>query len=423
MENAIVVKNLGKAYHIFDKVSDRFWQNFRRKPLYREFWALRDVSFTVPKGQVYGIVGRNGSGKSTLLQMIAGTLKPTVGSIECNGKVAALLELGSGFNMEFTGRENVYLSGNLYGISEKEMDRRFAEIERFADIGEFMDRPVKTYSSGMFARLAFAVNINVSADIVIIDEVLSVGDHFFQAKCMSAIDRMIRSGTTVLIVSHTQATVKALCSKAILLQSGQLEMLGDCDEVMDRYMALSLSEDAYGEPAEDGRNERTRDAQVVSTAQPPFEKRITERFGDGRVQYIETVLYQNGTECAVLNAHQSCRLSTFLRANEDIDTTMELGVVIRTFEGIELFAMNNFFAGKTIPPMKKGDVLRVDYDFPVKLGAGKYSVALGCRAPVQGEYADKVFNAAIFDVVNLSAHPIPLLFDMPYEMTVTGGEQ
>ncbi len=418
MENAIVVSNIGKSYRLFEKPTDRLRQAFTSKRLYTDFWALKDVSFNVPKGSIVGIVGKNGSGKSTLLQIIAGTLAPTEGSCEVHGRVAALLELGSGFNAEYTGRENVYMSGSLFGISKAEMDARFESIAAFADIGDFIDRPVKTYSSGMFARLAFAVNIHLDADILIVDEVLSVGDQFFQAKCMAAIGKLLRRGITVLLVSHSQATVKALCSKAILLNEGHLILEGDCDAVIDRYVAICLS-DRQSSPVERVQVEAAR-----SMCMPPFEKRITERFGDGRARYVDAMLYQNGVETSVLRAHEPCCMRLILRAEEDIDCLSEIGVVVRTFEGVDLFAMNSFFSSRPIPPMRAGQITQIDFNFNVKLGEGRYSVALGHRIPVQGEYADKVYNALIFDVVNGTQHPIPLLFEVPYTMDVRmeGGE-
>ncbi|MBX9871452.1 MAG: ABC transporter ATP-binding protein [Burkholderiaceae bacterium] len=220
-EIAIKVENLSKCYQIYDQPRDRLKQfvlprmqslvGLQPKQYYREFWALKDVSFEVKKGAAVGIVGRNGSGKSTLLQLICGTLSPTRGLVEANGRIAALLELGSGFNPEFTGRENVYLNGSILGIEKERLDERFADIEKFADIGNHIDQPVKAYSSGMFVRLAFAVQMHLEPEILIIDEALSVGDQFFQAKCYAAIRSMMDRGTTVLFVSHSAATVKVTC--------------------------------------------------------------------------------------------------------------------------------------------------------------------------------------------------------------------
>lgn len=435
-EYAIEVNHISKAYRMFKQPSDRLKQMFTRKKLYEDFWALHDISFRVPKGGVVGIVGRNGSGKSTLLQILAGTLAPSSGEFKINGKIAALLELGSGFNPEFTGRENVYLSGSIYGISESEMDKRFENIEKFADIGEFIDQPVKSYSSGMFARLAFAVNINVDADILIVDEVLSVGDHFFQAKCMQEINKLIANGTTILLVSHSQAMVKALCSSALLFNKGRLILQGDCDEVMDRYMAISLSEEkAYKENLarinrekmiEQGMPDSRSDSipcpsasQYISVLQPPLEKRITERFGTHCAQFVEAAIFQNGSEAVVLENRKQCTISVWVKANEEILHNSEIGVVVRTFEGIDLFALNPFFISKHIDPIKKNTTIRVDFTFQLTLGPGKYSVTLGMRTPVQGEYTDKVFHAIVFDVIDSSSATIPLLFEVPFEIQVS----
>lgn len=239
--NQIVnVTNLGKCYHIYDKPQDRIKQVFsRRKKYYREFWALQDINLTVKRGEAIGIIGRNGSGKSTLLQMLCQTLTPTTGKIEINGRIAALLELGAGFNHEFTGRENVYLNGAILGFSRKEMHARFDEIAAFADIGDFMDQPVKTYSSGMFVRLAFSVQAGVNPDILIVDEALSVGDIFFQQKCAKRMQQLRDQGTTLVFVSHDMAAIRDLCENAIYLRKGQVIFSGDSSEAVRQYFSES----------------------------------------------------------------------------------------------------------------------------------------------------------------------------------------
>ncbi len=423
IEYAIEVNNVSKAYKMFSNPSDRLKQSFTSKKLYKEFWALKNVSFKIKKGGVVGIVGRNGSGKSTLLQVLTGTLEPTEGNYIINGKIAALLELGSGFNPEYTGRENAYLCGSIYGITRSEMDKRIKDIESFADIGEFIDQPVKSYSSGMFARLAFAVNINVDADILIVDEVLSVGDHFFQAKCMSAINSLMKKGVTILMVSHSQATIKALCSSAILLSKGVLISEGDCDDVMDDYMALSLSEEReYREkmmPSSGNIVHSSGDSNLyISHMLPAFEKRITERFGNKQAVFVEAAIFQNGIENTVIQNREKAKISIWLKANENIDVKSEVGVVIRTFEGIDLFACNTFFENIDIGVFREGCIKQIDFEFEVGLGPGKYSVALGMRSPLQGDYVDKVFNAIIFDVIDSTSKTIPLLFDVPASITV-----
>ena len=251
-QSTIVVKSLGKQYQIYAQPADRLKQMILprlgrmvgrgRHAYFEEFWALRDVSFQVQRGETVGIIGRNGSGKSTLLQMICGTLHPTEGSVETFGRIAALLELGAGFNPDFTGRENVYLSGLLYRIPEDELRKRFESIVAFADIGKFIDQPVKTYSSGMYVRLGFAIAAHVDADTLVIDEALSVGDVRFTQKCMRYLRDFQKRGT-LLFVSHDAGAVTSLCSRAIWLDSGKMIMDGSARDVVERYLATQHAED------------------------------------------------------------------------------------------------------------------------------------------------------------------------------------
>lgn len=245
-DTAIRVTNLGKCYQIYDNPRDRLKQfvlprlkhALGRQPdnYFREFWALQDVSFEVKRGETVGIIGRNGSGKSTLLQMICGTLTPTVGTVETSGRIAALLELGSGFNPEFTGRENVYMNASILGLSKEEIDTKFDDIVAFADIGDFIEQPVKTYSSGMYVRLAFAVIAHADADILVVDEALAVGDAFFTQKCMRFLRNFMKTGT-VLFVSHDTGAVINLCSEAILLNRGLVAETGSPKKVIEHYLA------------------------------------------------------------------------------------------------------------------------------------------------------------------------------------------
>lgn len=244
-EIAIKVENLSKCYQIYDQPRDRLKQfvlpriqrplGFPPKQYYREFWALKDVSFDVKKGETVGIIGRNGSGKSTLLQIITGTLAPTSGSVTTQGRISALLELGSGFNMDFTGRENIYLNASILGMSKEDVDDRFDKIAAFADIGQFMDSPVKQYSSGMFARLGFSVAIHVDPEILIVDEILAVGDAAFQRRCLAKFYDIRESGCTILFVSHDQYQVKSVCQRAIYLEGGRQKMFGPAGRIIDAY--------------------------------------------------------------------------------------------------------------------------------------------------------------------------------------------
>ncbi|NNM87772.1 MAG: ABC transporter ATP-binding protein [Phycisphaerae bacterium] len=239
-EPAIQICDVGKCYEIYAKPQHRLWQSvFRgRRQFYREFWALRGVNFDVQRGETFGIVGRNGSGKSTLLQIVAGTLQSTTGRVIVRGRVAALLELGSGFNPEFTGRENVFLNAAMLGLSHAEIEKRYDAIVAFSEIGDFVDQPVKTYSSGMYVRLAFAVAINVDPDILIVDEALSVGDEAFQRKCFARIRAIRENGSTILFVSHAGSTVIELCNRAVLLDHGEQLLLGSPKPVVSRYQQL-----------------------------------------------------------------------------------------------------------------------------------------------------------------------------------------
>jgi ABC-type polysaccharide/polyol phosphate transport system ATPase subunit len=394
------------------------------KQYYREFWALKDVSFEVKKGAAVGIVGRNGSGKSTLLQLICGTLSPTRGLVEANGRIAALLELGSGFNPEFTGRENVYLNGSILGIEKERLDKRFADIEKFADIGNHIDQPVKAYSSGMFVRLAFAVQMHLEPEILIIDEALSVGDQFFQAKCYAAIRSMMDRGTTVLFVSHSAATVKALCPRAILLSHGELVSDGPASQVLDRYFVLGSQEantTGVTHPLANPdsgvitatTNEQERE-QIVSDLQPPFERRVSHRVGTGQARFVECRVLADSEEAIVVETGATLRVQALLSALDDCPYEGEVGLVVATTEGVELFAVNSFFHGVHVPPMKKGQSRVLEFEFVSPLSSGaRYRIDLGYRMPVQGEYVDKAFAAAGFSVVNQADKIVPLLFDVP----------
>ena len=283
-EIAIKVENLGKCYQIYDKPRDRLLQMLARgrKQYFREFWALKDVSFEIRRGQTVGIVGRNGSGKSTLLQMICGTLAQTTGSITVNGRVAALLELGSGFNPEFTGAENVYMNAALLGLTKEQIDERFDKIVAFADIGQFIDQPVKTYSSGMTVRLAFAVIAHVDADILVIDEALAVGDAFFVQKCMRFLRTFMENGT-VLFVSHDTGAVLNLCQHALWLSAGQMRSQGKPKDVAAAYL-----KDLY---------ESMQGTNAVEEEQPSESKDAAPTvYRDMREDFVNASQYRNDIE-------------------------------------------------------------------------------------------------------------------------------
>jgi lipopolysaccharide transport system ATP-binding protein len=252
-EPALRVSGLSKCYQIYSRPQDRLLQSLwrGRRRFYREFWALRDVSFEVRRGEAVGVIGRNGSGKSTLLQLVVGTLAPTAGEVETHGRIAALLELGSGFSPEFTGRENVVMNAAILGLDADEVQRRMPDIEAFAGIGDFIDQPVKTYSSGMVMRLAFAVSVHVEPEILVVDEALAVGDISFQFRCLERLHRLARRGTTLLFVSHDMGLVKAFCDRALYLVDGRLRATGPPEEIAELYVSDTRDLQKQGLPSQD----------------------------------------------------------------------------------------------------------------------------------------------------------------------------
>ena len=314
---AIRAGNLGKSYQIYEQPLDRLKQSLwrKRKRFYREFWALRDVSFEIRRGESLGIIGSNGSGKSTLLQLICGILNPTEGGLEINGRTAALLELGAGFNPEFTGRENVYMSAAIMGLTRAEIDSRYDEIAAFADIGSFIEQPVKTYSSGMYVRLAFAAAVNVSPDILVVDEALSVGDARFQQKCMAKIREFCQTGT-VIFVSHDTAAVTELCSRAIWIESGRIRLDGSPKSVVEKYLQFMYEGDGgYEAPVLE--NDTGCPHGFDSGGFTAIGDDIRQ-FGDRRVTIEAVRIVSQGSRDGVVYAGQGCEIGMALHAHKNI---------------------------------------------------------------------------------------------------------
>ena len=322
-EIAIKVSHLSKCYEIYDKPRDRLLQMLAggRKKYFRDFWALNDVSFEVKKGETVGIIGRNGSGKSTLLQMICGTLNPTHGSIETHGRIAALLELGSGFNPEFTGRENVYMNAAILGLNRDTIDARFDDIAAFADIGDYIEQPVKTYSSGMMVRLAFAVIAHVDADILVIDEALAVGDALFTQKCMRFLRAFMNRGT-VLFVSHDTASIKSLCHHALWVEKGRVIRSGTAKDICERYLE-NFYEAIQGEST-----------MTLSPDAPSFGK------GGARIEQVQ-LLDQNNAPLAWVVGGEQVTLRITARAHQDLRGPI-IGFSIKDRLGQDLFGDNTF---------------------------------------------------------------------------------
>lgn len=392
---AIAVQNVSKMYPLYARPNDRLRQSLwyalprflrsRQPPeFYKEFWALRDISFEVRRGEALGIIGRNGSGKSTLLQIIAGTLIPTNGQVQINGRVTALLELGSGFNPEFTGRENVYLNGSILGFSQEEMDGRFDEIAAFADIGQFMDQPVKHYSSGMFVRLAFAVQVCVRPDILIVDEALAVGDVYFQQRCLRRMQEFKQEKGAVVLVTHDVTAAKSFCDRALWLDEGQMKDLGRPEHVVSRYLAAS-----FGQPERNDIGTRTlplvnatsdhnsRELVFEGDSAPETSiPNVGRRFGDERAEIIGIGVYDENNQRISSIAHGkriSIRVSIYFK--ERLLNPM-VGYVFRNRLGLDLASTNTDIEGVTLPPGDPGTIITVRFviDLPL-LQPGPYSIA------------------------------------------------
>ena len=357
---AISVKNLTKTYRVFGHPGDRIKQalTLGQVHFHQKFTALQGVSFEIKKGETVGIIGRNGSGKSTLLQLICGVLKPTLGTVMVNGRVSALLELGAGFNPEFTGRENVYFQGAVMGMTKEVMDQRFDDIAAFADIGEFIDQPVRTYSSGMFVRLAFAVAVHVEPDVLVIDEALSVGDVIFQHKSKKRVREMIDFGTSLLMVSHDRNTVTSTCNRCIFLDGGRMEMDSLPSDVFDYYHAKAAAKS--GDHISLNQLDSGR-AQVISGT------------GEAHVEHIR-LLDSNNQEIGSVEVGAPVVLEFVVRAYQPIPRLV-LGFTIRDSFGQQIYGTNTNSFGKTLidVPVGGGGVFR--FSFRASMGTGSYSVS------------------------------------------------
>lgn len=430
---AISVHGVSKHYLMFDRPEDRMKQMvvprlqrlLGREPrrYYRDFAALHDVSFEVRRGETVGILGRNGSGKSTLLQIVCGTLQPSAGEVRVRGRIAALLELGAGFNPEFTGRENAYLNAAILGIARAEIDARFDDIARFADIGQFIDQPVKTYSSGMYVRLAFAVAIHVMPDVLVIDEALAVGDEAFQRKCFARIDAMRNAGATVLFVSHSAGTVIDLCDRAILLDAGEILADGPPKNVVALYHKLlysgpdriqALREQIRHDPsaalnaAVDGGSASAPLVTVGDCGGDP-----DQGYFDEFLQPTSTVNYEQIGACICgpqLHAMDGRRVNVLMPGNEyfyrysvlfsDTATGVRFGMMIRTVTGVEVCGSTTSMPGHGLPVVASGARLDVEFRFRCMLAAGTYFLNAGVLGQhgEQETYLDRRIDIAMFRV-------------------------
>ncbi|KOS66604.1 ABC transporter [Lysinibacillus contaminans] len=396
---AISVRKISKEYQIYGKPIDRLKQSlsFGEKKYYREFNALNDISFDVKKGQTFGIVGQNGSGKSTLLQMLADTLTPTEGEVIVNGRVAALLELGSGFNPEYTGRENVYLNGSILGVSKEEMDIRFAEIEQFADIGDFIDQPVKTYSSGMYVRLAFAVAINVDADILIVDEALAVGDMFFQIKCYKKIDEFRNQGKTILLVTHDLGSVIKYCDNVLVLNQGNSLGIYPAKEAVDIYKKVVVNL----HKGKEGIIETTSTSHKEWKDFYPLNAEMLN-YGNDSAEIIDYGIFDDYKELtSAINKDVSCTIKMRVQFKETIENPI-FAYTIKDLKGTEITGTNTMIENASSKEVKAGQIIEVSFEQQVTLQGGNYLLSFGCTGFQKGEFVvyHRLYDVIAFQVVS-----------------------
>lgn len=396
--HSVEFQSVSKSYPIYESPGDRLKEllTLNRRRYHKDFWALRDVSFAIRRGETFCVVGENGAGKSTLLQLVAGILPASQGSVNVNGRVSALLELGSGFNPEFTGRDNVYLNGAILGFSSKEIDRRYKEIEDFAEIGDFINQPVKTYSSGMVVRLAFAVAIHVDPEILLVDEALAVGDIYFRQRCMRKVHELRTRGITILFVSHAIGDVKAVGDRALWLDQGRTREIGDTDMVVAKYLGAMAQKDSVyvtvqQRPVRDRSSARYRPPEIVDRI-----PNIDHRHGDGRAEVIGiAVLDLQGRPVQLLEPLASIVVRISVRAKEEIAQPI-VGFMLRNHLGIDFSGTNTGRLGFDLPPMLPDDICTVDFYLQLPElypGAFSFSPAIADGTLVSYRDCDWIDNA------------------------------
>jgi ABC-2 type transport system ATP-binding protein len=386
---AVSLRDISKRYRIFPSQKEKlkYLLGMGKKNSAHEFWALRDIDLDVNPGTVLGILGRNGAGKSTLLKVISGVLAPTSGSVEVNGRLVALLQLGAGFDPEFTGRENVMLNGLILGLERREMIKRFDEIEAFADIGEFMDQPTKTYSSGMRARLGFAVAVNVEPDVLIVDETLSVGDAVFKAAGLQKMNELRDSGATILFVSHSPSMVRDFCNEGVLLHRGNLICRGEVSEAADAYQEIVARESQKKKKADDGENE---------TAAPVVGESRRSGTGEAKVESVELL---EGSEPLPKKVAPDAEMTVRVRVKyaEDLANS-SVGIILRNELGTDVFSTDTDLGQNRLGQSRAGEEVVVDFSFRPSLKHGQYNVATFISRKDGGPYVDFVGAATTFGV-------------------------
>lgn len=393
-EIAIKVENVNKIYKLYDKPSDRLKEALKltKKKKHTDHIALKNIDIEVKKGETVGIIGTNGSGKSTILKIITGVLNPTTGSVFIKGRISALLELGAGFNMEYTGIENVYLNGTMIGFSKEEIDERLDKILEFADIGEFVNQPVKTYSSGMFVRLAFAVAINIDPEILIVDEALSVGDVFFQAKCYKKFEDFKKAGKTIIFVSHDLSSISKYCDRVILLNKGNKLAEGNSKEMVDLYKKVLVNQNE--EKIENVAHNADLEWKSLLNNNPE-----NIEYGDNKASIIDySIEDKEGNISSTLIKDERFTIRIRVKFNEDIDFPI-FAFTIKNLKGIEITGTNTMFEDKIISYVKKDEIKEVVFEQNMSLQGGEYLLSFGCT----GYEGDKfVVYHRLYDACNMT---------------------
>jgi len=420
---AIDVHNLSKSYKIYahprHRLLEALWGG--RRSYHRDFWALRDVTFQVEPGETLAIIGLNGCGKSTLLQVIARIIQPTLGQVAVTGRVASLLELGAGFNPEFTGRENVLIQGSLLGFARKETEARLPAIEAFAELGTFIDQPVKTYSSGMLVRLAFATAIHTDPDILLVDEALAVGDIVFQHRCIRKIKEYQAQGKTICFVSHDTRAVTAVSSRALLLHAGEVVKIGAPAEIVNLYHSHVARTETRGIEARMTEAENGHGGGPVTfLPDPEFDQRVgLFRHGTGaaRIRNVE-LLDPRGRRLVAVESGIEVTLRVHASFHEDVPTSF-LGFIVRDKHGIDLIGTNNDAEGEPIPTRRSGDTLVVDFRLRLPLQPDTYSVTVALAySPSLPAYMDWVDNCLVFEVLPPGLKRIHARIWLPVEISI-----
>lgn len=410
-EVAIRVDDVSKLYKLYDKPSDRLKESLglTRKKLYKEHYALHNVSFDVKRGETVGIIGTNGSGKSTILKIITGVLNPSGGHVEIDGRISALLELGAGFNMEYTGIENIYLNGTMIGFSREEIDAKMQDILDFADIGDFVHQPVKTYSSGMFVRLAFAVAINIDPEILIVDEALSVGDVFFQAKCYKKFEDFKKMGKTILFVSHDLGSISKYCDRVVLLNRGKKLAEGTPKEMVSMYKRIMVNQDKAEEIAAHQMD--------MSSLEEDDEKEIKEaacegqwknhynlnpdvdEYGNGAAEIEDfAIIDENGNYTNAIEKGTRFRLKSKVKFKQDVHDPI-FTYTFKNIQGVAITGTNTMYEKKDVPLAKEGETYVATFEQDMFLQGGEYLLSMSCTGYRDGEF--QVYHR-LYDVCNVT---------------------